>query len=99
MKLFYSPASPFVRKVLVVLHETGHALGISHCTWNHCVMNGANSLRESDAQPGRLCPVCLRKLHLATGADLTDRYHALLKIRERLGHTGEAEWLKRRLAR
>lgn len=32
---------------------------------HHCVVNGANNLRESDAQPLHLCPVCLRKLHFA----------------------------------
>ena len=30
MKLFYSPASPFVRKVLVVAHEIGLAGRIEH---------------------------------------------------------------------
>jgi glutathione S-transferase len=31
MKLFHSPASPFVRKVMVIAHETGQTLELLAC--------------------------------------------------------------------
>jgi archaemetzincin len=43
-------------------HETGHILGMRHCTAYSCLMNGSNHQEESDRTPMHLCPVCLRKL-------------------------------------
>ena len=36
------PASP-----QVFYHETAHLLGMKHCIYNKCLMNGSNSLEES----------------------------------------------------
>jgi archaemetzincin len=43
-------------------HETGHLLGMAHCTAFLCLMNGSNHEAEKDRRPLHLCPVCLRKL-------------------------------------
>lgn len=43
-------------------HEIGHMFSIQHCIHAVCVMNGSNSLYESDSRPNRLCSDCLKKL-------------------------------------
>jgi archaemetzincin len=43
-------------------HETGHILGMWHCTAFRCLMNGSNHQEERDARLLHVCPVCLRKL-------------------------------------
>jgi archaemetzincin len=54
-------------------HEIGHMFSIRHCTNAVCVMNGSNSLQESDSRPNRLCSECLQKL----------QWNLSMKIRER----------------
>jgi archaemetzincin len=50
------------RTVRIAAHETGHILTMMHCTAFRCLMNGCNSLEESDRAPLHPCPVCLRKV-------------------------------------
>lgn len=86
-----------VRSLEVLLHETCHMFGMSHCIYYKCLVNGSNNLEESDRQPMHLCPICLRKLQHSVGFDVVDRDKELLKEYRRLRVTGEAEWLERRL--
>jgi archaemetzincin len=58
-------------------HEIGHMFTIQHCIHGVCVMNGSNSLFETDSRPNRLCSVCLSKLHWNIGFDLQRRSHEL----------------------
>lgn len=51
------------RIINIASHEIGHMFSISHCIWAKCVMNGANSLYETDESPNRLCTECQRKLY------------------------------------
>ncbi len=44
-------------------HEIGHMFTCMHCIHAACLMNGTNSLSETDSRPSRLCSECLRKLH------------------------------------
>jgi archaemetzincin len=44
-----------------VLHEVGHAFGLSHCS-NNCVMNPPRSLAEWDLRPASYCRSCWEKL-------------------------------------
>lgn len=44
-------------------HEIGHMFTLQHCTHAVCVMNGSNSLSESDSRPNALCSECLKKLY------------------------------------
>ena len=50
------------RTLSTASHETGHILGMAHCTAYSCLMNGSNHQEEKDRRPMHLCPVCLRKL-------------------------------------
>jgi archaemetzincin len=50
------------RTLSIASHETGHILGLAHCTAHLCLMNGSNHQQEKDRRPMHLCPICLRKL-------------------------------------
>jgi archaemetzincin len=50
------------RMINVTSHEIGHMFSLHHCIIAKCVMNGSNSLLESDLTPNRLCSVCQEKL-------------------------------------
>ena len=87
----------FTRSLGVLLHETCHMFGMSHCVYYRCLVNGCNNLPESDRTPLHLCPVCLRKLHHSVGFDVVARDEALLKAYRRIGMQGEAMWIEERL--
>ncbi|MCA9691137.1 MAG: hypothetical protein KC636_16150 [Myxococcales bacterium] len=86
------------RSLKIMAHEIGHMFGLEHCVHYSCVMNGAADLIETDRHPLHLCPVCLRKLQLATGLDPVARYRALREFHEELGFPEELAWIDRRLA-
>lgn len=50
------------RLIKVISHEMGHMFSVDHCIHAVCVMNGSNSMEETDRQPNRLCSDCLKKL-------------------------------------
>jgi len=55
----------FLRRCgMVLCHEIMHLFGIKHCVYACCLMNGSNSLEESESRPFAACPVDLRKLQL-----------------------------------
>jgi archaemetzincin len=58
------PASPVClrRTLMTASHETGHVLGLKHCTAYRCLMNGSNHQEERDHRPLHPCPACLRKV-------------------------------------
>lgn len=86
------------RAFKLLAHEAAHLYGILHCIHYGCLMNGGNSLAESDRAPLRLCPVCLRKLHRAAAFDIPRRYDRLRALYETLGLHDEARWIARRRA-
>ena len=45
-------------------HELCHVLGMTHCPYYECLMNGSNLVNEADKKPFLLCPICLRKLEV-----------------------------------
>ncbi|UOQ53805.1 archaemetzincin [Hymenobacter cellulosivorans] len=51
------------RLINISSHEIGHMLSLHHCTYARCVMNGTNSLSETDTTPNRLCSECQTKLY------------------------------------
>ncbi len=57
-----NPEKCLQRLIQTSSHEIGHMFSILHCTNAVCVMNGSNSMEESDSRPNRLCSVCLNKL-------------------------------------
>jgi archaemetzincin len=85
------------RSLGVLAHETAHMLSLRPCIFYRCVMNGSNHLAESDTRPLAMCPICLRKLHHATGLDVVERYRALLSFYTAADLRREAEWVSARL--
>ena len=79
--------------------ESGHVLGLKHCVFYMCVMNGVNSLAESDRTPLHLCPVCLGKLRWNIEFDELAREKALVAVLDREGITDEARWSAERVLR
>ncbi|KAF7346485.1 hypothetical protein MSAN_01876600 [Mycena sanguinolenta] len=67
-------------------HELGHCLGIDHCVYYACAMQGTASLTEDARQPPFLCPVDLAKMLAASGAGLEERYRAILDFCGRHPH-------------
>ncbi|HLY08879.1 MAG TPA: hypothetical protein VKW04_06155 [Planctomycetota bacterium] len=91
-------ASLFLRRSLgLVCHEAGHILSIDHCSAWFCVMDGANSLEESDRHPLHLCPVDLRKVLWNTGADREARYRRLYDLYRGWGLKSESDWVAHQL--
>jgi archaemetzincin len=66
-----------LRTLKIAAHETGHMFSLAHCTKYECVMNGTNSLNESDRRPLDACAECMAKLCWAAGADPRERYARL----------------------
>jgi len=86
-----------VRSLHTLVHETGHMFGVHHCQQYDCVMNGTNSLAESDTRPIHLCPECLRKLRWCLGFDMAARYEALRTFYAAHAMKDEAAWVEKRL--
>jgi archaemetzincin len=84
------------RTLKLSAHELGHLLGLSHCVYYECVMNGVNSLREGDSKPIHLCPVCLAKLKWNLGFDPAARYRALGDFYQQQGLDAEARFVRAR---
>jgi archaemetzincin len=79
------------RTLKTAIHETGHMLGIKHCTRFECGINGANHLAEADEQPLWFCPEDEMKIWWACGIDPAARYHRLVEFAEMHGLRPEAE--------
>jgi hypothetical protein len=62
-------ALAWLRAGKVATHEILHTMGVKHCAFFRCRINGSGTMRATDQSPIDLCPVCLRKLQYATGCD------------------------------
>ena len=62
-------------------HELCHVLGMTHCPYYECLMNGSNLVNEADKKPFLLCPICLRKLeaYLNLQGKIPDHYQCMLQ--------------------
>ncbi len=85
------------RSLKVLTHETGHMFYIYHCVFYKCLMNGSNSLAETDMAPLFLCPSCLRKFHHAVKFDPAVRYKTMIEFLIKNGLNERADWLKKRI--
>lgn len=85
------------RSCKLVVHELCHLLGIAHCIYYSCCMNGSGHLQEDFDQPMMLCPVDLHKLQTLTGFDIKSRYHNLLQFFQKHNLSTEADWTEKRL--
>lgn len=67
------------RLLKISSHEIGHMFGLHHCIAADCVMNGTNSMEETDRHSIRLCSVCQRKLNSCIQYDNKKRLSDLEK--------------------
>jgi len=72
--------------VRTCLHELGHLLGMRHCIYFRCLMNGNNGPGDSAGRTTFLCPVCLRKVlsvcagdECGTAAVAVERYKGIIR--------------------
>ena len=65
------------RTCKLMVHETCHLLGIDHCIYMDCCMNGSGHLEEDFRQSMFLCPVDLKKLNFIFDFDIIERYKNL----------------------
>jgi len=81
----------FLRRALKLMsHEAAHILSIPHCVQRRCLMQGANTLEESDRHPLEPCAEDLRKIRWNTGVDSAKRAAQLRVFYERIGWAGES---------
>jgi archaemetzincin len=90
-------ASSERRAIRLMTHEIGHILSIAHCVTHRCVMQGSNTLEESDGHPLHLCPTDLKKLEWNTGLERDLRYRRLHAFYESAGWIADAAWTARQL--
>lgn len=84
------------RSLKIMAHEVGHMFGLEHCIFYECVINGSNSMGETDKSPSHVCPVDLRKLHHSIRFDPRQRYRDLESFYRRRGFKGHAAWVHSR---
>ena len=85
------------RAMKVAVHEMTHLLGVNHCQAYECVMNGSNSLTETDSGSHFLCPICLQKLVWSTHVDPVIRMRRLQEFYTANGFDKEAGFAARNL--
>lgn len=73
-----------LRLMKISSHEIGHMFGISHCLNANCVMNGTNSLTETDYHLARACSLCQMKLNSSIQYDNKKRLLELKNFFEKL---------------
>jgi hypothetical protein len=92
-----NPATRLRRMCAILTSELcRHALGLQHCHYYRCILNS----QHADDLLLTLCPVCLRKLHVATeGFDVLRHYEAMLAwLREHdIGIDPTMAWIEDRL--
>ena len=85
------------RSCKLLVHEICHILGVDHCIFYSCCMNGSGHLDEDYRQSMHLCPVDLHKLQVLCGFRPVERYEQLLAFFQRHSMKDEAEWVRGRL--
>jgi archaemetzincin len=86
------------RTLSTASHETGHILGMWHCTTYSCLMNGSYHQEEKDRRPMHLCPVCLRKLCWNLQVEPVAYLSKLAEFCRRHGFDAKAGWYERAVA-
>ncbi len=86
------------RTLSTASHETGHILGMAHCTAYSCLMNGSNHQEEKDRRPTHLCPVCLRKLCWNLQVEAAPYLMTLNALCQQNGLGDESGWYRKATA-
>lgn len=84
-----------LRTLKTATHETGHMLGIPHCTAYECGMNGSNHLPEADSQPLWFCPEDEMKVWWGCRLEPAARYARLAQFARKHGLDREARFFLR----
>ena len=87
------------RLLKICSHEIGHMFGLHHCINANCVMNGTNSMPETDRHFIRLCSLCQRKLNSGFKYDNKKRLVELEKYFQENNLTEGIELMKKDLKR
>ena len=85
------------RLLKICSHEIGHMFGLHHCINANCVMNGTNSMPETDTHSIRLCSLCQRKLNSGFKYDNKKRLIELEKYFKENNLTEGIELMKKDL--
>jgi hypothetical protein len=94
---FHSPLE-FERAAKQLTHQAVHMLGVLHCCYFRCLMNGSGSSEEADGKPPYLCGMCLKKLHLIIAfADPLERYRRLAAAWAAGGCEDASAWYETRV--
>eukprot|EP01116_Phalansterium_solitarium_P000113 TRINITY_DN10072_c0_g1_i1.p1 TRINITY_DN10072_c0_g1~~TRINITY_DN10072_c0_g1_i1.p1 ORF type:complete len:357 (+),score=80.40 TRINITY_DN10072_c0_g1_i1:1232-2302(+) len=83
----------------LLVHEAAHILGVEHCIYYDCIMNGSGHLEEDFRQSLHLCPVDLRKLQTLCGFSALDRFQKLQAFYDKHLFASEAKWTAAMLQR
>jgi archaemetzincin len=83
------------RSSKLLVHETCHLLGIDHCVYFDCCMNGSGHLEEDFRQSMFLCPIDLKKLWMIFEFDVKERYSTMLRFFEKHKCNSEIDKLKK----
>ena len=82
------------RSCKLLVHETCHLLGMGHCVYMDCCMNGSGHLEEDFRQSMFLCPVDLRKLAHLLEFDPIQRYKLMKEFFTEHYSRKEVDWLE-----
>lgn len=83
------------RLIKTTTHEFLHMLGLQHCIQFACVLNGSNSLDESDKKPSIICPECLAKLDIIFPAFTEKYFPASLQFYQKYQFNEEQQFCER----
>ena len=86
-----------MRSCRLIVHEISHLLGVAHCVFFECCMNGSGHLEEDFRQPMFLCPVDLRKLQKLCGFDVLERYNRIIEFYKKHNMADDAKWYQKRI--
>ena len=86
-----------LRSCRLLVHELAHLLGVEHCIYYSCCMNGSGHLEEDFRQAMFLCPVDLRKLQHLCGFDVIERYRGLQTFYQKYEMNEEVRWIEKRI--
>ena len=85
------------RSIKISSHEIGHMFGISHCLHANCVMNGTNSLSETDYHFARACSLCQKKLNHSLKLNNKKRLEELRNFFEKTNNISELKRVEKDL--